>query len=138
MFEGVGERIDPGGAVRLLEAGGERAEVELVAAEVLELLGAGVSGEEIAVVFRGGAGALVERVFTEYGIPVALEREMAFEHTTLGRGLLALARCALLERAPASELIAYLRTPGVYERADGRRRSCCARGFAPRPKPASA
>jgi ATP-dependent helicase/nuclease subunit B len=120
LFEGASEdgAIDPHGAVRLLEAGGERAELELVAAEVLELLRAGVAGEEIAVVFRRGPTALVERVFAEYGIPVALGREMPFGHTTLGRGLLALARCALLKDAPASELIAYLRTPGIYDRAD--------------------
>jgi ATP-dependent helicase/DNAse subunit B len=118
LFEGIDEPIDPGRAVRLLEAGGERAELELVAAEVLGLLGAGVDGEEIAVVFRGGPTALVERVFGEYGIPVALEREMPFAHTTLGRGLLALARCALQRSAPASELIAYLRMPGVYGRVD--------------------
>jgi ATP-dependent helicase/DNAse subunit B len=34
----TGERVDPGSAVRLLESGGERAEVELVASEVLALL----------------------------------------------------------------------------------------------------
>jgi ATP-dependent helicase/DNAse subunit B len=118
LFEAAPERIDPGRAVRLLEAGGERAEIELVAAEVLELLGAGTPAGEIAVVFRGGPSALVERVFTEYGVPVALATEIPFEHTTLGRGLLALARCALLDGAPASELIAYLRSPGVYERTD--------------------
>jgi ATP-dependent helicase/DNAse subunit B len=118
LFEGTEEQIDPDRAVRLLEAGGERAELELVAAEVLELLRAGVAGEEIAVIFRHGPTALVERVFSEYGIPVELEREIPFGHTTLGRGLLALARCALLPDAPASELIAYLRTPGVYDRAD--------------------
>jgi ATP-dependent helicase/DNAse subunit B len=118
LFEGTSDAVDPGAAVRLLEAGGERAELELVAAEVLELLRAGIAGEEIAIVFRQGPSALVERVFTEYGIPLALEREVPFGHTTLGRGLLALARCALLADAPASELITYLRTPGVYDRAD--------------------
>jgi ATP-dependent helicase/DNAse subunit B len=118
LFDGAEEPIDPGDAVRLLEAGGERAEVELIAAEVLELLRAGVPAGEIAVVFRGGATALVGRVFAGYGIPAVIRRELPFEHTTLGRGLLALARCALLDDAPASELIAYLRTPGVYERAD--------------------
>jgi ATP-dependent helicase/DNAse subunit B len=120
LFEGPSAdgAIDPGDAVRLLEAGGERAELELVAAEVLELVRAGVAGEEIAVVFRHGPTALVERVFSEYGVPVGLDREIPFGHTTLGRGLLALARCALLPEAPASDLIAYLRTPGVYDRAD--------------------
>ncbi len=118
LFGDGEERIDPGEAVRLLEAGGERAEVELVAAEVLELIRSGTPTDSIAVVFRGGPTALVERVFGEYGVPVAMEREIPFEHTSLGRGLLALARCALLDDAPASALIAYLRTPGVYDRAD--------------------
>ena len=118
LFADGGERIDPGPAVRLLEAGGERAEVELVAAEVLELLRADAPAEEIAVVFRGGPTSVVERVFSEYGIPTAMSREIPFAHTTLGHGLLALARCALLDHAPATELIAYLRTPGVLERAD--------------------
>ena len=36
LFEAAPGRVDPGDAVRLLEAGGERAEAELVAAEVLE------------------------------------------------------------------------------------------------------
>src|SRR5207248_11038158 len=40
------QRIDPGGAVRLLESAGERAEAELVAAEVRSLLQEGVPGEE--------------------------------------------------------------------------------------------
>ena len=44
LFEPEAERIEPPRAsvVTLLEAGGERAEAELVAAEVLELLRAGV------------------------------------------------------------------------------------------------
>ena len=39
----VAARVAPNGAVRLLEAGGERAEAELVAAEVLELLRDGMA-----------------------------------------------------------------------------------------------
>ena len=42
----------PGDAVRLHSAGGDRAEVELVAAEVLELLRAGTQPGDVAVVFR--------------------------------------------------------------------------------------
>src|SRR5687767_12332054 len=38
LFEPGAPRVGPNGAVRLLEAGGERAEAELVAAEVLELI----------------------------------------------------------------------------------------------------
>lgn len=122
LFEVVPERVDPGDAVRVLEAGGERAEVELIAAEVLDLLRGGVPADEIAVVYRSleGSAALVQRVFDEFGIPVSIEREIPFAHTALGRGVLAMARCALLpeDDAGAAELLAYLRTPGVLTRIE--------------------
>jgi hypothetical protein len=46
-----------------------------------------------------------------------MRREVPFAHTALGRGLMALVRCALLgERdADADDLLAYLRTPGVLD-----------------------
>jgi ATP-dependent helicase/DNAse subunit B len=124
--------IDPGDSIRLLEAGGERAEAELVAAEVLALLAAGVPAGEIAVVFRSlkRAGPLLERVFAEFGIPIALQREVLFVHTPLGRGLLALARCAWLgdSRASAADLITYLRTPGLLSKQEiADRVEACAR-----------
>jgi ATP-dependent helicase/DNAse subunit B len=111
------ERIDPGQAVALLESGGERAEAELVAAEVLELLRAGVPGEEIVVCHRSPAhvGALFEQVFAGYGVPLADGRSVPLAHTALGAGVLALARCALLDDAGAADLLAWLRTPGVLE-----------------------
>ena len=119
LFERSGARVDPGDAVRLLESGGERAEAELVAAHVLEQLRAGVPLDEIAVVLRSVAasGALFERVFAAYGIPVACTRATPFEHTPLGRGLLALARCALID-VGADELLHYLRAPGMLERRE--------------------
>ncbi len=123
LFESRGEaRIDPGDSIRLLEAGGERAEAELVAAEVLRLLDVGVPAGEIAVVYRSlrRAGALLERVFEVFGIPIALQREEPFVHTPLGRGLAALARCAWLGGSGASvaDLITYLRTPGLLSRLE--------------------
>ena len=120
LFEAAPGRVDPGDAVRLLEAGGERAEAELVAAEVLELLRAGVAAEEIVVVSRAplDAAPLLERVFGQYGIPVALGRRVSFAHTTLGRGLVALARCAWLADASAEALLSYLRSPGVAAHAE--------------------
>src|SRR5947209_3869550 len=122
LFERTDERVDPGAAVRLLEAGGERTEVELVAAEVLELLRASVQAEEIAVVYRSldGSAALIERVFDEFGIPISIEREILFAHTALGRGVLAMARCSLLaeDEASAAELLCYLRTPGVLRQPE--------------------
>ncbi|MBV8998560.1 MAG: hypothetical protein JO304_05845, partial [Solirubrobacterales bacterium] len=98
LFEPAAERVEPGDAVALLEAGGELGEAELVAAEVLDLLRAGVPGEEIAVVYRspGRSAALIERVFDRYGIDVSVERRTTLPGTPLGRALLALARCALL------------------------------------------
>lgn len=118
LFAAAPERVDPGEAVGLLEAGGQRAEAELVGAEVLALLRAGVPGHEIAVVCRSlsGSGRVIEGVFDQYGIPVATERRLAFGATALGRGLIALARCALLpDTATAADALVYLRTPGVLE-----------------------
>jgi RecB family exonuclease len=117
-----GERIDPGRAIRLLEAGGERAEAELVAAEVLVLRRAGVPAEEIVVVYRSLARSapVVERVFDEYGIALASEHRVPLAHTALGRGLLGLARCAWWgpDRARPEDLLDYLRSPGVLERQE--------------------
>jgi ATP-dependent helicase/DNAse subunit B len=122
LFEPAPERADPGPAVRLLEAGGERAEIELVAAEVISLLEDGLAAEEIAVVYRslGRVAPLLGRVFEEYGIPIAIDYEVPFGHTTLGHGLLALARCGLLEEheVSATDLIQYLRMPGMLERLE--------------------
>jgi ATP-dependent helicase/DNAse subunit B len=115
-------RIDPGTAVRLLEAGGERAEAELLAAEVLALLRAAVPAEEIVIVYRSLARAapVLERVFSDYGIAVAYDRSVPFGYTALGRGVLGLARCALLDeqRARAEDLLDYLRCPGLLERPE--------------------
>jgi ATP-dependent helicase/DNAse subunit B len=122
LFEPAQTRIDPGRAIGLLEAGGELAEAELAAAEVLELLRAGVPAQEIAVVYRSPerSAALVQHVFPRYGIPVAVNRRIPVARTTVGRALLSLARCALLDptRTSAEDLIAYLRTPALLESTD--------------------
>ncbi len=115
-------RIDPGEAVALLEAGGERAEAELVAAEVLGLLRSGVPAEEIVVVYRSLArvAPLVASVFADYGIELGGERSVLFSQTAVGAAVLALARCALLDKqsARAEDLLAYLRAPGLLERPE--------------------
>jgi RecB family exonuclease len=116
LFEPAPERVEPGAAVVLLEAGGERAEAELVAARVLELLRSGVRGEEIVIVHRSlrRAASLLERVLGQYGISVAGGREVSFGHTPLGRALLGGARCALLDdEAAPGDLLDYLRAPGL-------------------------
>ncbi len=117
LFEPDPHRIDPGNAIELLEAGGELAEAELAAAEVLSLLRSGVPGEEIAVVYRSPARAasLVANVFRRYGVPIAADTRTAFHRTALGHALLALARCALSQEPRADDLLEYLRAPGLLE-----------------------
>jgi ATP-dependent helicase/DNAse subunit B len=119
-------RLEAGDVVTLLEAGGERAEAELVAEQVLELLHAGVPASEIVVIYRSRAQSapLVGHVFAQYGIALATRQARPLAHTPLGRGLLGAARCALLgeREARAGDLLAYLRTPGrldTPEIADG-------------------
>ena len=92
--------MDPGEAVTLLEAGGERAEAELVAEQVLELQRAGVPAGEIVVIYRSRpqAAPLLGHVFAQYGIPLATGHAPPLAHTPLGRGLLGAARCALAAR----------------------------------------
>lgn len=122
LFEPDAPRVPAGDAVRLLVAGGERAEAELVAAELLRVLHEEhVAAERIAVVVRSPerSAALLEQVLTAYGVPYALQRRIPLAHTALGRGLLALARCALHPHdAGPADLLAYLRTPGRLERLE--------------------
>jgi RecB family exonuclease len=104
-------------AVKLLEAGGERAEAELVASEILELIRAGVPGEEIAVLYRSPTAApLVAHVLDQYGVRVGGSGQLALAHTTLGGCLLAAAACAWMpDQAGPQQLVAYLRAPGLLD-----------------------
>ena len=82
--------------MRLLEAGGERAEAEIVGAEVLELMRDGVAAEDIAVLVRGsGPAALFAQVLGTYGIRVGWSRRVPLARTRLGAGVLAGVRAAL-------------------------------------------
>ncbi|WP_037497628.1 PD-(D/E)XK nuclease family protein [Solirubrobacter soli] len=112
LFEPQTGVVPPNGAVRLLEAGGERAEAELVGASVLELLRDGMAPEDIAVLVRSGAD-LFAQVLEGYGIPVARDRRTPFSHTRLGTGVLAFARAAL--GGTAMDVVTWLRTPGKLE-----------------------
>jgi ATP-dependent helicase/DNAse subunit B len=140
LFEPGAARVAHGTAVRLLEGGGERAELELVAREIVGLLDEGVPAEEIAVLARpaGVSEELLEEVFAAREIPLALQRRRALGDSALGGALLGLLRCvprppAALdadrdsalrggaERDPTDEgrlddLLAWLRAPGLLER----------------------
>jgi ATP-dependent helicase/DNAse subunit B len=110
-----------GSVVTLLEAGGERAEAELVAGEILALRGAGMGLEEVVVVHRSAAAAegRIRRVFAAYGIPLAARQSTVLAHTPLGRALLGAARCAWLgEQATPADLLDYLRAPGLVASPD--------------------
>lgn len=110
LFEPAPARAAPNGAVRLLEAGGERAEAELAGASVLELLRDGMAPEDIAVLVRSGAD-LYAQVLESYGIPVARDRvRTPLARTRLGAGVLAFARAAL--DGSADDVVTWLRTPG--------------------------
>jgi RecB family exonuclease len=113
LFADTGPHASPGDAVRLLQGGGARAEIELIAAEVLALLRGGTRPGDVAVVFRDPKryAALAGHVFSAYGIPHSIDRSVPLGHTALGRGLLALIRCAR-PNGTTADLLAYLRTPG--------------------------
>ncbi len=131
-------RVDPGDAVRLLEGGGERAELELVAAEVGSLLGEGVAPEEIAVLARAGGTdlELLEEVFAAARIPFALRRAKPFADTAIGRALIGLLRCVPApegshadghaaggmdrETGELADLLAWLRAPGLLATSSAR------------------
>jgi PD-(D/E)XK nuclease superfamily len=118
LFEPAPARRPPNGAVRLLEAGGERAEAELMGAALLELLRDGMAAEDVAVLARGGAARdVLAQVFDEYGIPVARDRWSPLSRTRLGAGLLGGARAAL-GTGTAADLLCWLRTPGKLPEPD--------------------
>ena len=87
LFEQSPPRIDPGEVVGLLEAGGERAEAELIASEVLAALRAGVAASEVVVVCRSlsQSGPLLLRTLRRYGVRAAGAIHTALPHTALGR-----------------------------------------------------
>jgi ATP-dependent helicase/DNAse subunit B len=119
LFEPDAARVDPGGAVRLLEGGGERAELELVAGEIAALLRQGMAPGDVAVVLRspGAVADLLEEVFSAADIPYALQRRRPFADTAIGAALLGLLRCAA-PGGEARDLLAWLRVPGLLERPE--------------------
>ncbi len=111
LFDGGAARVAPNGAVRLLEAGGERAEAELIGAALLELVEAGAAPADIAVLVRTAEEApLLAQTLEAYGLPVDRAERPRIRDTRLGAGLLACGRAAL--GGTAGDLLRWLRTPG--------------------------
>jgi ATP-dependent helicase/DNAse subunit B len=122
LFEPRAARLEAGSALRLLEGGGERAELELICTEIAELLGQGMAPEEIALLVRPGGTAieLLEEVFTGARIPFAVQRRRPLGDAAIGAALIGLLRCVpAADGSPAGELadlLAWLRAPGLLER----------------------
>jgi RecB family exonuclease len=102
-----------GGAqgVRFMKASGRRAEAELAAEQIAELLRAGVQAHEIAVVVRSTSSwsRLLARVFDSCGIAFHLDDRRLLGQTGLGHAFLNVLRGVCLDDAAA--LLAYLRSP---------------------------
>jgi ATP-dependent helicase/DNAse subunit B len=116
LFESGGAEHKQGaaGAVRLLEGGGERAELELVAGEVRALLDQGMRPEEIAIVHRtpSAVAELLGEVLAARGIPHALERRVPFANTAIGGALVGALR-STTDAGEIGDLLAWLRAPGL-------------------------
>jgi len=106
-------------AVRLLQGGDERAEAELIAAEIAELVAAGCAPGDIAVLTRGASavGALIPALLDARAVPHRAARRERFVDSALGGGLLAMLRAGLLGGGGA-ELVRWLRVPGVVARTE--------------------
>jgi ATP-dependent helicase/DNAse subunit B len=125
LFEPGAARVGSGNAVRLLEGGGERAELELVAREVALLLEQGTAAEDVAVLVRpaGTSLDLLAEVFADARIPFALQRRVRLADTAIGRALVGLLRCVPARGEDAdgaapgelNDLLAWLRAPGLLE-----------------------
>jgi ATP-dependent helicase/DNAse subunit B len=114
LFADGPQRVASGAAVRLLEGGDERAEAELVATEIAELVARGCAAGDIAVVTRGPqpVAPLIARALDAVGVPHIAPRREPFAATSLGGGILALLRVAR-EDGEAADLVRWLRVPGV-------------------------
>ena len=117
LFTAQPRRIEADTAVSLLEGGGPRAELELVAGEVRALLEKGVAAQEIAIVHRAPEtiAGLLSDVLDDFAIPHERRHGVRFSQTAIGRGLIGLLRCAC-DGGELGDLLAWMRTPGVIRR----------------------
>jgi ATP-dependent helicase/DNAse subunit B len=115
LFAPPGPPVEPDGGLALLECAGERGEAEAVGGEVAHLLAGGVAADDVVVVLRNPdvRGPLYHQVLGELGIPVAVEASVPLSRTAVGRGIVALGRCAAPD-AGVRDLLDFLRSsPGA-------------------------
>ncbi len=124
LFEPAARRVDPAGVVELLQGGGERAELELIAQRVAGLLEQGMPAHEIAVIVRRPeqSAGLVAEVFGAAAIPFAMPIRRPFGDSAVGRALIGLLRSVPgSDGAPVGspgDLFAWLRAPGQLKRPE--------------------
>ena len=109
-----GEPLENDGGIAFLASAGELAEAECVGGEIARLLADGTPPGEIAIVLRQpeALGPLFRRVLQRFRIPVAVQADLDIARTLTGAGLIALLEAAVGTRR-ASDVLAYLRTPGI-------------------------
>jgi ATP-dependent helicase/DNAse subunit B len=112
LFETDPPAVPPDGSLRLLEGAGERGEAELIGRQVARLLADGTDPDEIAIAVRSPdrSAALMARVLSGLGIPVAPEARVPLAATATGSALLQLLAIAGTE-GTAADVIAFLRGP---------------------------
>ncbi len=114
--------VDPGESLRLLQAPGERAELELIAREIRALIDAGMAPGEIALATRSpeALADLLEEVLAAHAIPFSLQRRRSLACSSVGCALIALLRCVPRagrdSEATLEDLLTWLRAPGMLER----------------------
>src|SRR5262249_46571127 len=108
------------GSLRFLEAAGGRGTAELLASEVVSLLRAGTSAEQIGVVCDSVERwrALLDAAFPPLAIPYVVDHRTRLAETSLGRAFLALLRYAW-GGGGRGDLFVFLRSPysGLERRA---------------------
>jgi ATP-dependent helicase/DNAse subunit B len=100
------------GAIRFLEGAGTRPTLELVADEVLQLVRAGTSPDQILVVCPSvdRVRAPLESAFGAIGVPYALDASIRLVQAPFGRALLSLLRYAWLGGG-RRDLFGFVRSP---------------------------
>jgi RecB family exonuclease len=119
LFEPAPTRSPDSPAVRLLEGGDQRAEAELIAEEIAELVAGGFAPSDIAIVTRAddARADVLADALDAVGIAHSRARRERLGASAVGSGLLALLRCAAAS-GDATDLVAWLGAAHVA-REDG-------------------